>query len=326
MEKVSNGKTPTAQGSTGTETLEKPQVVATATEFEINVANLKLDADVSSNDSNELNGSYEVVGVETPVAGNNESAPLPALFGSYSDAEMKALFPQMRESDLQEVVIGPDNRVRINPTTTFPWRAICSLKITARNGQRFIGTGWLIAPRTVITAGHCVYMHNAGGWASSIEVIPALNDASRPYGSASSSHLRSTTSWVNSRDRNFDYACIILPANARLGDTTGYFGFAVRNDSFLMNAALNLSGYPGDKANGNQQWFMAQRPSSVNSKVITYQIDTFGGQSGAPVWVLENGNRYGVGIHTNGANSGNSATRIDQSVYNNLLAWKNMGL
>ena len=43
------------------------------------------------------------------------------------------------------------------------------------------------------------------------------------------------------------------------------------------------------------------------------------------LWLLQNGNRYGVGIHTNGASSGNSATRIVKAVYDNMLNWKNQG-
>lgn len=38
---------------------------------------------------------------------------------------------------LQTEVIIPatDDRVRINPTTAYPWRAICALKITAGDGS-----------------------------------------------------------------------------------------------------------------------------------------------------------------------------------------------
>lgn len=85
-----------------------------------------------------------------------------------------------------------------------------------------------------------------------------------------------------------------------------------------------ISGSAGEK-NG-EQWFMAQRTKSVSDRVITYDIDTTGGQSGSPVWVLQDGNRYGVGIHTNGANSGNSATRISGAVFNNMPTWKNNGM
>lgn len=239
-----------------------------------------------------------------------------AILGSY---------PGLDDGLRAEVIIGTDDRIRIQATTTFPWRAICALKITAADGRLFIGTGWLIGPRTVMTAGHCVFMHDAGGWVRSIDVIAGCNDASRPYGTARGTAFRSVTGWTQSKNRNNDYGCIILPSQERLGDKTGYFGFAVRDNNFLMSAALNLSGYPGDKG-GNQQWFMAQKAKSVSSRVITYEIDTMGGQSGSPVWVLQNGVRTAVGVHTNGASSGNSATRIESNVFERMKGWKELGM
>jgi V8-like Glu-specific endopeptidase len=250
----------------------------------------------------------------------NEEQLLDAFYASYGNLKSEAL------RQIQEVIIGADNRVRISPTTTYPWRAICALKITAQNGTRWIGTGWLISPRTVITAGHCVYMHDEGGWARSIEVIPAMNAGTKPYGSASSSTLRSVTGWTVNKNRENDYGAIILPSSFRPGDSTGYFGYSVKNDPYLLSSVLNLSGYPGDKPNGNEQWFMALKPKSVSSRVITYDIDTVGGQSGAPVWLKVGESRSCVGIHTNGHGSGNSATRIVTAVFNNLQTWKNLGL
>ncbi|WP_375445813.1 trypsin-like serine peptidase [uncultured Fibrella sp.] len=223
-----------------------------------------------------------------------------------------------------EVIIGTDDRVRIANTTIYPYRAICALRITAADGTRWIGTGWLVGPRTVITAGHCVFLHGNGGWARSIEVIPGLNDAARPYGPAMGTALRSVKGWTEGKKREYDYGAIILPPNSRLGDIVGYFGYAVRDNNFLMGSVLNLSGYPGDKG-GAQQWFMARTPKSLSDRVITYDIDTMGGQSGAPVWVKVGEQRYCVGIHTNGHISGNSATRIVQDVFNNIKNWKAEG-
>lgn len=245
--------------------------------------------------------------------------------GAFMRDAFFASYPELYEKSLSEVIIGTDDRVRISPTTSFPWRAICSLRITAQNGNRFIGTGWLVAPRTVITAGHCVYMHDQGGWPKSIEVIPGLNDAARPYGSYVGTSFRSVSGWVNDKKREYDYGCIILPRTSRPGDKTGVFGFAVKDNPYLLSAYLNLSGYPGDKG-GNQQWFMARKAKSAAPRVIYYEIDTMGGQSGSPVWVKVGNARYAVGIHTNGLVSGNSATRIVQPVFNNIQAWKNLGM
>jgi V8-like Glu-specific endopeptidase len=283
-----------------------------------------IDQNIREPDTEATNTASEAMHSETAweigdpgidMGGAAEFAPLDAIYGSY---------PELLDQVITEVVIGPDNRVRVQNTAVYPWRAICALRIQAANGARFIGTGWLISPRTVITAGHCVFMHDAGGWVRSIEVIPGLNDSSRPFGSHVGTMLKSVTGWTQSKNRDYDYAAIILPPGNRPGAQTGTFGFAVRDDAFLRSAALNLSGYPGDKG-GSQQWFHAQKAKSLSSRVITYDIDTAGGQSGAPVWVLQNGQRNAVGVHTNGHSSGNSATRIVTPVFNNMMNWKNQG-
>jgi len=279
------------------------------------------DTEVSNGKESAASESQAETSLEesgTSLSGS-ETQLLDAFYASYS-----VLITEAKEH-MAEVIIGQDNRVRISPTTSYPWRAICALKITAQNGSRWIGTGWLVSPRTVITAGHCVFMHDQGGWARSIEVIPAMNDGSRPYGSGSSSVLRSVTGWIQNKNRENDYGAIVLPANFRPGAVTGSFGFSVKDDAYLKSSVLNLSGYPGDKG-GNQQWFMALKPKSVSSRIITYDIDTMGGQSGAPVWIKVGETRSAVGIHTNGHTSGNSATRIVTAVFNNLQTWKNLGL
>src|SRR3712207_6082297 len=54
-----------------------------------------------------------------------------------------------------ETVHGVDDRVKITDTGRYPWSAMASLLITARDGSQWIGTGWFISARTLVTAGHC---------------------------------------------------------------------------------------------------------------------------------------------------------------------------
>lgn len=271
---------------------------------------------INTESESEYAASFEEAGTEAPEEEAEAVFTRDAFFASY---------PELFERSVAEVIIGTDDRVRISPTTSFPWRAICALKITAQDNTRWIGTGFLVSPRTVITAGHCVYMHAHGGWPKRVEVIPGLNDNLRPYGSFVGTSFRSVVGWVNDKKREYDYGAIILPNNSRPGDKTGAFGFAVKDNPYLLSAYLNLSGYPGDKG-GNQQWFMARKAKSVTPRVIYYEIDTMGGQSGSPVWVKIGNARYAVGIHTNGLITGNSATRIVLPVFNNIQAWKNQGM
>jgi len=258
--------------------------------------------------------------------------PLPAHLGSYGTAKDRHLarlsccgHAPASESIMLEVVQGTDDRTRVGNTDEYPWCCICSLLITAADNSMFIGTGWLVAPRVVLTAGHCVHMKNHGGWAKRIEVIPGRDATERPFGSAVTSALRSVRGWTIDGNRDFDYGAILLPEDRAYGRQLGWFGYAARDDDHFDNITLNLSGYPGDKfgSESGTQWFHSQGIRSVQDRQLTYMIDTAGGQSGAPVWEMSaDGSRYGVGIHTWGMSSfSNGATRITGDVFDNIVSW-----
>lgn len=225
-----------------------------------------------------------------------------------------------------ESVCGRDNRVRIRGTTRIPWRWVCQLIITRRDGRRSRCTGWLIAPRTVMTAGHCLYSHSAGGWARRIEVIPGLDATRRPFGAEVGTSFRSVRGWTRDRNPNYDYGAIILPRSCRFR-RLGNFGFGSFSSSTLRGMLVNNSGYPADKSFGTQ-WFNAGRITRVTSRRLFYLIDTFGGQSGSPVWALMRRNgrlqRIAVGIHGYGG-CPNKSVRIVKPVFNNMLSWRSQG-
>ncbi len=225
-----------------------------------------------------------------------------------------------------ETVHGPDNRTRITATSVYPWRAHASLLITAADNSQWIGTGWFIGPRTLMTAGHVVYIKGSGvagrdGWVKRIQVMPGRNGSALPYGSVTSTNFRSVTGWTGSAsgDENFDYGAILLPT--ALGTTTGWFGFGVYADADLLGTVGNISGYPGDKPAGTQ-WYDARKIASVNSRKVFYDIDTAGGQSGSAVYRIINNDRFAFAVHAYGGASTNSGTRIVTPVYNNMVAWK----
>jgi V8-like Glu-specific endopeptidase len=223
-----------------------------------------------------------------------------------------------------ETVHGPDDRVKITSTNVYPWRAHASLLITARDGSMWIGTGWFIGPHTLMTAGHVVYIKNSGvagrdGFVRSIKVMPGRNGATLPYGSVTSSNLRTVQGWATNGDEEHDYGAIILGTD--LGLTTGWFGFGVYNDATLTASVGNISGYPGDKPDGTQ-WYAARRIASVAARKVYYDIDTFGGQSGSAVYRIVDGKRYAFAVHAYGGATTNSGTRIVTPVYNNMVAWK----
>jgi len=228
-------------------------------------------------------------------------------------------------TQMLEVIIGTDDRVRITSTQRIPWRRVCALRIFMPSGAVFRGTGFLIGPRALATAGHCVYMHTQGGWARRIEVIPGCNGTQHPFGEAVSTTFRSVNGWIQDKKPEADYGCIVLPAGAFGGQSLGSFGFAAFPTSVLLAQPAVVAGFPGDKPFA-ELWGMSRRLKAATALQLVYDIDTVGGQSGCAVHIKKGGKRYVVGIHNYGAATGNSATRITEAVFKNLQEWSKLGV
>ena len=225
---------------------------------------------------------------------------------------------------LLEAVIGTDQRIPINNTKQYPWRVNASLLITAADNSQWIGTGWFIGPRTLVTAGHCVYIKNSGlpgrdGWVKKIQVMPGRNGNELPFGGLSATEFWTVKGWGENGLENYDYGAIILPAP--FPQDLGFFGFGVFEDETVRSSTVNIAGYPGDKPRGTL-WYDNRQVGNVNSDKVYYAADTAGGQSGACVYIFQQGQRVGIAIHAYGGATSNSGTRISSQVFTNLEAWK----
>ena len=264
---------------------------------------------------------FDPISVGSSMMGNG--SPTRERFTTFNEMKKlppieKRYDPNYGEGPQPETVCGADGRTRIFGTTSNPWRWTCKLIMTFPDGV-YVGTGWLVGPRCVITAGHCVHGGGTGQrWATKIEVIPGMNGSSRPYGTITSRRFFSVNGWTRDGNWEYDYAAIILPTN--IGNRTGWFGYANYSNSTLNNMTMNTAGYPADKPNGTM-WFMAGPINGVTARQLRYNVDTYGGQSGSSVWRLRDGKRYSVGIHAYGG-CPNDATRINGSVFNFITNMK----
>ncbi|HEU4455516.1 MAG TPA: serine protease, partial [Longimicrobium sp.] len=239
-------------------------------------------------------------------------------------------------SVLPESVIGADERVRVFDTHLYPFSAIAALEITARDGSLYVGTGWFVGKHTLITAGHCVFVRDpkrptANGWVRSIRVIPGRNGrgpGSEPFGSVTATRFRSVSGWVEKGNADSDYGAIFLPPGSTPnGAQVGQLGMKAYGDAALQALSLNVAGYPADKKGNEAQtlWFDVKRTAQVRPRQVFYDADTFGGQSGAPVFEVDGAARRVVAIHAYGVSMGeksNSGTRITAEVFKRIQEWK----
>jgi V8-like Glu-specific endopeptidase len=155
----------------------------------------------------------------------------------------------------------------------------------------------------------------------SISVMPGRDGATLPFGAATSTDFNSVDGWTNDGKGEFDYGVIVLPAP--LGHDVGVFGIGVYPDDELANVEARVVGYPADKGVGTM-WSDQRKILSTNPHKIFYDLDTAGGQSGAPVYRSDGDKVIAVGIHAYGVGGGvqsNSGTRITSEVYENLKRW-----
>jgi V8-like Glu-specific endopeptidase len=175
--------------------------------------------------------------------------------------------------DQEEELLGQsDTRSLIRHTTRAPYRWICCLRMTVQDPSyqggkavTFGGTGTLISPWHVLTAGHNIRT-NFGGrllTVKSVEVFPGRDRDKLPFGKTTMAKFRAKNEWMNDQNACYDYALLTLSDKIGtkkfkvLGNKPlGYWGSADRGEKTLFNfvepreirkATVHVAGYAGDK-------------------------------------------------------------------------------
>ena len=234
----------------------------------------------------------------------------------------------IQQEYLPESIILPDDRVKVLDPTIYPWSTICKLFITAGNGAIYVGSGFIVGSPDghgyhVLTAGHCVYNPESGGWATSIEIIPALNENYLPFWHAYAISIRTYTGWTDYQMPEYDMALITLDRN--IGDYTGWMG--IKTEGYtdpIYTGTLHTAGYPADLDDGYCMYWDSDTGISATEYNHWYNMDTYGGQSGSPVWYEDSG-PYVLTIHAYGGGGfePNFGTRINSEKFDDITNWCN---
>ncbi|TDZ31010.1 Glutamyl endopeptidase [Colletotrichum spinosum] len=283
---------------------------------------------------------------------NSSSAPRAAVWSlksSNPDLPAESAILPDDGSNGTESVFEDDKRRRVEPRDFADGGKFRSRQPSSRSRRKgngtnvwMMGSGWLIGPDTVVTAGHVVY-----DWGhrlqSAIEIKCYIGYSGKASVGTSAVQARfgeriiTTAEWIEAAgNRTHDLA--FIKVNRPFTGNLGNFSF---RDTPLVGrgASVGVVGYPGDKylegvngQNGEKgaqmyEEFAATDYSLEKSErhMIEYQVSTFAGQSGAPILQVADNRLVSIGTHCYGgggddSNSGNSIGGPYGNNYHALLA------
>lgn len=236
-------------------------------------------------------------------------------------------------------IVPPDDRSRIDPTDIGPYNSTVKIEF-GNNGDNGFCTGFLIGPRHVATAGHCLISGN-GFRQDSIVVKPALNGTQNdlnqnvngylPYGSSSASIVAVGEELLENGSNIGDWG--ILAMEYPLGNSIGWLGLRWQLFPYSSGTNVLLNGYTNESVNSIINYnFMYLSAGEVTgndsfSKGLVTNLDSSGNQSGGPIYRYYNDTGYtAIAILRGGSNEiGNEYSDgriIDYALYNLLISYR----
>ena len=217
-------------------------------------------------------------------------------------------------------VIGPDNRfLRYITQLLPPYSAIGYLEPRGC-------TAYLVGPRHLITAAHCVHPYRKRQKVysgSQLTFYLRRNCYSSRHGIRYGvSDVLVYSEYKHNGTSGYDLACLLLNSTV-----SNWMGFQYKDP--MPTVFGEICGYPGDKKKSNSpsECFYCSNCSDVvgSGNHLMYSCDTEGGMSGSPVMEDDHDNSshlYSYGVHTRGSVKRNAGVRITRHFFNDICRWK----
>lgn len=243
-------------------------------------------------------------------------------------------FPQ---SSGGTTLVGNDSRIPVPHPNKYPYSAVVAIWVDVGRGPFLQGSGVLISPNLVLTAGHNLYnfLDTFGTKAFCAYVYFGLNgDLENSIRiRVPSQNFITITEWMHKKDSRFDYAGLILPTP--YGRQVGWMTpssfadgelrrFRVTNVSYPMDCPAAAGGFCS--APGSTMWYDNGMILKPTTHTLEHTLDTAFGSSGSPVisYLPNSTSKYRVvGIHTRGLldPSRNLAIRVSRTVVSDVKHW-----
>ncbi|MEB8141400.1 trypsin-like serine peptidase [Mammaliicoccus sciuri] len=229
-------------------------------------------------------------------------------------------------NNVDESIIGPDDRKIVKDISKMPNRSIVFIKSYIDDRRYYSGTGFMIDDYKVITAAHVITSELLDYPVRKIIIEAGYKDEKATFGTANVIKAYVTPEWKNFRNHFFDMALLII--DKPLGKELGKLNII---DEATLGEFISTTGYPGsnknniDKIKKGNQYYSSGKIVNITKNKIYYDSDTEPGQSGSPVFNINNDV---IAIHTRGFNEDdtykyNSGIRLSSTNIETINQWNN---
>lgn len=220
-------------------------------------------------------------------------------------------------------IVGKDGRVQITNTTKFPFSTIGYLFSYNENDDNsyYSCTASVIGPKTILTAGHCLYDHaSKNGWSDVYAFCPGINgEDNMPFGCAEYDSAYVFQAFVTDYDGSYDavwqYDVGLVTFKEEIGNTVGWLGYT--NGASLGDFQGNLVGYHNDKPAFTMWRSTCNVIAEENFETdFSHDCDFVDGAQGAPIYFLDgNKDRIIAGVNIGPSGQANWALKLYGPIY-----------
>lgn len=193
-----------------------------------------------------------------------------------------------------------------------PYRNICYIESTFSDGYVIRGSGTLVYFDILLTAAHCVYKSEHGGWASTVKVFPGEFKNQAPLGFTTSTLITCPNEYLNCTNTEYDWAVVDLQHSFDTWQLYGYYG----NHSAALNREVTSLGYPA--SGGKVMYEKKGKITDIDDRLIKCSFVASGGESGGALIDDQSGRLVGIIIAEGGYFT--LAIHLDQRIANVIMS------